>query len=210
MRPRGGAAVQVICLCLPCPAPRRAFLPLPCLFCGSRGVFFSSSCCRLVRLPVAAASSNLLPTTPHGPQQILTTTHVCPVPFRPVYSSPSPLRLLLSSPLPPSPSPPHGAAADPSPATAARRWGPPPSPTLPHCWPSLSGAARETNEPGATVEGEREEQRRGGRLLPPCSWRSGSPARPLAGGPPGGECGTRAAGDFARSFRNRPPRDASW
>lgn len=98
MRPRGGAAVQVICLCLPCPAPRRAFLPLPCLFCGSRGVFFSSSCCRLVRLPVAAASSNLLPTTPHGPQQILTTTHVCPVPFRPVYSSPSPLRLLLSPP----------------------------------------------------------------------------------------------------------------
>ncbi|KAG2550221.1 hypothetical protein PVAP13_9KG231513, partial [Panicum virgatum] len=146
-----------------------------------------------------------------------TTTHTS-APFRSVpFTPPSPPLPCLR---PPPPPPRSRAAADPSPATAARQWGPQPSPPHPHCWPPpppglpLSGVARETNEPrakeGESAREERErERRRSGRLLPVSVQALPIPAPPARRGTSGGECGTRAAEDPARSFSDRPPSDAS-
>ncbi|OQU92060.1 hypothetical protein SORBI_3001G284425 [Sorghum bicolor] len=149
---------------------------------------------------------------------LATTTRVSPTPFRSVpFTPPLPSPPILSlSLLPRLPSPP------PRPATgrplACRPPPPPVGPTAlrsSHCWPGrpstppLSGVARETNQPTTppTRERERGREQGGGRLL---LLAPRIPGLSRAPGTSGGECGTRAAGDFSRGFSDPPPSDATW
>jgi hypothetical protein len=96
VRPRGGAAVQVICLCLPCPAPRFPPPPMPLLRLAGGFLF-------LLLLPsrsVASCCCFLQPPPHHPPRPATNTNHHPRLP-RSVPSRlllPFPLRLLLSPP----------------------------------------------------------------------------------------------------------------